>query len=133
MLKFIVWGTFALLAALWTGAAALLAQLVQWSAQHLGAINGTAIDIAGASAALPAWLSPWVDAAAWAEMQQWVVAVSTSAAALAPSLGEIAGWLVPVIWVVWVVGMLLLLGLTVLLALLLRRFQQPPAGGLRAA
>lgn len=132
-MKLILWGTVALLALLWTGGAALLAQLVQWSAQGLAGIDGSAVDIAAAAATLPAWLSPWIDAAAWAEMQQWLTAVLASASALMPSLGQVAGWLVPVVWVVWALGMLLLLGLAVIAALLLRRWQRPPQGGLRAA
>jgi hypothetical protein len=132
-MKLILWGTFALLALLWTGGAALLAQLVQWSAQGLAGIDGSAVDIVAATATLPAWLSPWIDATAWAEMQQWATALLASAAALLPSLGQVAGWLVPLVWVVWGLGMALLLGLTLLLALLLRRFQPPPQGGLRTA
>lgn len=125
-MKLILWGTVALLALLWTGGAALLAQLVQWSAQGLAGLNGSPVEIV---AALPAWLSPWIDAAAWAEMQQWFSAVLASTAALMPSLGQVAGWLVPVVWAVWALGMLLLLGLALVAALLLRRFRQPPPPG----
>lgn len=132
-MKLILWGSFALLALLWTGGAALLAQLVQWSAQGLAGIDGSAVDIVAAAGTLPAWLSPWIDATAWAGMLQWATALLASAAALMPSLGQVAGWLVPLVWVVWGLGMALLLGLTIVLALVLRRFQPPTQGGLRTA
>lgn len=132
-MKIILWGIVALLAALWTGAAALLAALVQWSAQSLAGLDGSAVDILAAASTLPAWLAPWVDAGAWAEMQHWMTAVLASASALMPSLGQLAGWLVPLVWVFWGLGMVLLLGLALIAALVLRRFQRPPRGGLQAA
>lgn len=132
-MKLILWGIVALLAVLWTGGAALVAQLVQWSAQGLAGMEGDVAGVVAAAANVPAWLSPWIDVAAWTEMLQWMSAVLASVSALVPNLGQIASWLVPVVWVIWGLGMAMLLGLALIAALILRRFQQPPQGGLRAA
>lgn len=124
-MKIILWGVFALAALLWTGAAALLAELIQWSAQGLAASDGAAIGTAAATMPMPPWLSPWIDIAAWAALQQTVGGALTSASAVLPILGDVAAWLVPAVWVTWGLGLLALLGLTLVGAWLMRRFQNP--------
>lgn len=94
----IIWGIFAFLALLWTGSAALLAQLIKWS-------------VPGLAAAMPAWLIPFVDPAVWIAIQQTVTGIVASLSTVMPFLGEVAAWLVPAVWVTWGLGLLSLLTL----------------------
>lgn len=132
-MKFALWGGFVLLAALWTGGAALLAQLVQWSAQGLA--SGAAGDIGSAAAALamPVWLAPWFDPAAWAALQQSASAALEGLAALLPGIGGLVSWLSPLIWVFWGLGLVLLLALTLAGHWLIKRLGQPPRGSAQGA
>lgn len=124
-MKFALWGGFVLLAVLWTGGAALLAQLVQWSAQGLA--SGAASDIGNAAAALtmPVWLAPWFDPAAWAALQQSAAAALEGVAALLPGIGGLVSWLSPLIWVFWGLGLVALLALTLVGNWLIQRLGQP--------
>jgi hypothetical protein len=121
-MKIILWGVFVLVALLWTGGAALLAQLVQWSAQGLADGGGASIGVAASTMAMPSWLSPWIDASVWAAMQQAAASVLASTAGALPAIGDAVAWLVPAVWVIWGLGMLALLGLTIAAMWLMRRF-----------
>lgn len=132
-MKIALWSLFALAALLWTGGAALTAQLVQWSAQGLGSVDLSALGSATTAVALPPWLGPWIDTAAWAALLQTLGALLAGAAALLPALGGLAGWLVPAVWVAWGLGLLALLGATLAGSWLLRRLLDPVRGGPRAA
>jgi len=59
------------------------------------------------------------------------VLVSVSGAL--PPLGDVAVWLVAAIWVAWGLGLLVLLGLTLAGAWLLRRFHHTRPSGTHAA
>ena len=121
-MKIVLWVSFAVLALLWTGGAALLAQLAQWSAQGLAAGGAASAGAAAAAVAMPAWLSPWLDAAAWAAMQEAVAAALAGLSGALPVLGSVVAWLVPAVWVIWGFGLLALLGLALAGAWALRRF-----------
>lgn len=132
-MKIVLWSLFALAALLWTGGAALMARLVQWSLQGLGTVDLSALGTATATIAVPPWLSPWTDAGAWAALLQALGSLLAGAAALLPALGGLAGWLVPAVWVAWGLGLLALLGATLAGSWLLRRLFDPVRGGPRAA
>lgn len=105
----IIWGIFAFLALLWTGSAALLAQLIKWSVPGLAAVGEAS---GGALAAVMlAWLIPFVDPAVWIAIQQTVTGIVASLSTVMPFLGEVAAWLVPAVWVTWGLGLLSLLTL----------------------
>jgi len=116
------WGVFALVALLWTGGAALLAQLVEWSTQGLTAGGATAIGTVVATASPPGWLSPWIDAASWTAAQESVGSALTSLSGLLPAISGAVAWLVPAVWVIWGLVLLALFGLAVLATALLGRF-----------
>lgn len=121
-MKFALWGGFVLLAALWTGGAALLAQLVQWSAQGLASGDvGNAV----ATLTMPVWLAPWFDPAAWAALQQSASAALEGLTALLPGIGGLVSWLSPLIWVFWGLGLALLLALTLAGHWLIQRVAKP--------
>lgn len=124
-MKLALWGVFVLMAGLWTGGAALLAQLVQWSAQGLASGAASDIGTAAATLAMPVWLAPWFDPATWAAIQHSVSAALESFAALMPDLGGLVSWLSPLIWVFWGLGLAGLLALTLAGHWLIRRFAQP--------
>lgn len=100
-MKFVIWGVFGVLLAVWTGFAALSAGLVDW-------LLSTVADgqIAGAAQAvgqwpMPAWLGVWVDAAMVADLQAtWLSAVQWLGQVM-PSASALTGWVVPLMWVVW--------------------------------
>lgn len=124
-MKLVIWCLFALVALLWTGGAALLAQLIQWSSQGLVAVGGASAGGAGAGLSLPEWLSPWIDPAVWASLQQTLAAVLSGVSAVSPVLGDLAGWLVPLVWVAWGLGLVVLLGLSLAGTWMARRVQGP--------
>jgi len=113
-MKLVLWGAFVVLAALWTGGAALTAQLVQWSAQSLASGAGAGIAGAATTMAMPPWLAPWIDPAAWAAMQQSLGALLEGMAAWLPDVGNVVGWLAPLVWVAWGLGFAGLLVLALL-------------------
>lgn len=127
-MKIALWITFAVLALMWTGTAALMAQLVQWSAAGLAAGAPDPAAAVAAVAAMPAWLAPWVDPAAWAAAQQSVHGVLHASMATLPVIGTAVGWLVPLVWLFWGLGLLVMLVLAGLGHWLIGRWQRrgPP-------
>ena len=132
-MKIVIWGGFALPALLWTGMAALLAQVVEWSVRGLASSGDAWKDTVGAIWEMPAWLSPWIDPTAWAALQEGVGRLLVGVSGALPPLGDVAIWLVAAIWVAWGLGLLALLGLTLAGAWLLRRFHSTRRSGTHAA
>ncbi|TFZ01287.1 hypothetical protein [Ramlibacter rhizophilus] len=116
----LVWVIFTLFALLWTGAAALLAQSLQWgvAAVQSGAAAAEGRDLA--SVPLPPWLVESVDPA-WLEPLReaagWMLTLARDAL---PYLGPAADWLSLGVWLVWGLGMLFLLLVALSLHLLVR-------------
>jgi hypothetical protein len=110
-MKPILWTVVAIVALLWTGGAALMSQLIDWAAQGLAVPGTESVGAMAHAATLPAWLSPWFDAAAWNAAVQTVAGMISSASNLLPSLGEAMGWLVPAVWVAWGLGLVALIAL----------------------
>lgn len=108
-MKTLIWVTFAVLAALWTGFIAMSAGMVGWllSAVADGQIGQAAQTVA--QWPVPAWLALWVDVGLLESLQaQWLQAVQWLSDVL-PSAGALTGWVVPLLWLVWgVVGLCLL-------------------------
>ena len=107
-MKVLVWVLFGVLALLWTGAALLASELVQWSVAALAA--GNVVSVADAAAAQwPAWMSALIDPAWLRALQEatlWATQVLRDAS---PWLGSALGWLVPIVWFVWGLGAIALL------------------------
>ena len=97
-MKWVVWTIGGVLAALWTGGLALVAQVADWAG---GALTraGQAVVVAQPLPDLPAWLG---DAA-----RQALQLVHS----MLPAVGTATGWLEPLVWIVWGVGMVALLAL----------------------
>jgi len=112
-MRFVLWGVFVLVAAVWTGGAALTAQLAQWLGEGLASGAGASVGTAAATMAIPPWLAPWIDPAAWAALQQMASGALESMAALMPAMGGLVSWLAPLVWVFWGLGLVVMLGLTV--------------------
>lgn len=104
-----VWVVVAVLAAFWTGLAALLAQLTDWlSAAMASGAAGSALDQIG-QWPVPAWLAPWVDPA-WVEtMQASVLEWLQWLSAAMPAIGGLMGWISPLVWLLWGLGLVVLL------------------------
>ena len=110
-MKTAMWILSSLLALLWTGLAAVTAQVVGWAGQRLASSGTGTLGEAATAFALPSWLGPWVDTATW---NAWVQAIAGAAAWLErafPALGDAVGWLVPAVWVMWGLGLAALLAL----------------------
>jgi len=110
-MKTAMWSLSALVALVWTGLAAVTAQVVGWVGQRLAVAGTDTLGEAAAALALPSWLGPWVDTATW---NAWVQAVAGAAAGLErtfPALGNAVEWLVPAVWVMWGLGLAALLAL----------------------
>ena len=113
-MKIVLWLAFAVLALIWTGGAAVTAQLVAWSAGGLASGGAAEIGAVASAAAIPAWLATWIDPAAWAALQQAVAGTLTTVSGSLPMLGTAVGWLVPLVWIVWGLGLAVMLVLAVL-------------------
>jgi hypothetical protein len=121
----IIWSIFIVLALVWTASAAVLAQLIKWSVPGLAMVGEASGGALAATVAMPAWLSPFIDPAFWTAMQESVTGVVASLPAMMPFLGEVATWLVPVVWVVWGLGCLSLLTLSLASTWMLHRLRTP--------
>jgi hypothetical protein len=128
-MKIALWIVFAVLALLWTGGAAAVAQLVQWSAQGLATGGAAPLGTIVAGASVPSWLGAWIDPAAWSVAQQAFAGALASLSASLPAIGTAVGWLVPAVWVAWGLGLMVLICLTVLAYWLISRFGRVGASG----
>lgn len=119
-----IWVVVAVLAAFWTGLAALLAQLTDWlSAAMASGAAGSALDQIG-QWPVPAWLAPWVDPA-WVEtMQASVLEWLQWLSAAMPAIGGLMGWISPLVWLLWGLGLVVLLCVGGGLHFLARRFDR---------
>lgn len=125
-MKLAVWGTFAALTLIWTGCAALLAQLIQWVAQGTASAGTGTVGvlteslsgrITGAvthAVTVPPWLSPWIDTIGWRALGETATGAMRAAESSLPFLGQAVSWLGPVVWILWGIGIVVMLGLALL-------------------
>ncbi len=90
-MKTIIWGAFGVLALLWTGGVALVAELLQWSAGALASGGVTGRAEAAARVPVPTRLAPFVDLAGWREILSSVAIALESLSTILPPLGESLG------------------------------------------
>jgi hypothetical protein len=121
IVKMVLGIVFAVLALLWTGGAAAVAQLVEWSAQGLAAGGSASTGTVVTAAAAPSWLSAWIDPATWSAAQQAITGALAAVSASLPAIGTAVGWLVPAVWVGWGLGLVALMALTLVAYLLIAR------------
>lgn len=105
-MRWLIWVGFALVMSLWTVAVFIGTQVLGWAAGLLSSgQDAAAVQQAMQGFAWPAWLALWIDPV-W--LQQLGEAVAQSWAWLTtvlPVLATLAGWLVPLVWILWgVVG-----------------------------
>lgn len=117
-MKIILWGGLTLLALLWTGVAAVLAEAVQWSAKWVSSGSTLTLDAAAKNIVLPVWLAPWFDPAGIASVLETLQDTLGSFASVLPTMGMVMGWLIPAIWITWGIGLLILLGSAVFFIIL---------------
>ena len=121
-MKAALWTVFASLALLWTGAAALLAKVVEGAAQALAAGGAISAGAAVASMPAPTWLAPFFDAAHWSAVQDATGRLLQGSVDTLPAIGTAVTWLEPAVWMLWGLGAILLLGVTLLAHAMLGRF-----------
>lgn len=110
-MKWLIWTIGGVLAALWTGALALTALIVDWTGSALLRAGQAGASPAPLPADPPAWLAGWFDPASWDFAVQAIQQTLQGAVALLPALGAASGWLEALVWVFWALGMVVLLGL----------------------
>lgn len=110
-MKTLIWTIAGVLAALWTGASALLALLADGVGSMLKQAGAAAAPAAPPTPDLPAWLAGWVDPAAWAALAQSFHSALGMAQAALPAVGTAAGALGMLVWLLWGFGMAALLAL----------------------
>jgi len=120
-MKIAVWIVFALLAALWTGAALLFVTVSEWAAGLLASGQAEQLGTAAATMPLPPALALWIDSATVKLAQEGVLWLLNSARDVLPLLGSAMGWLEPVIWLLWLFGLVVMLVLAGAAHLLLGR------------
>lgn len=121
-----------MLALLWTGLVALTHQLSGWllSALDTGAAQGAAGAVGALSLpALPAWLSPWLDAGALETLQSMLVSMMQTLGSVMPSGDMVMAWVGPLLWVGWALLLVPMLALAGLLHWLIGKVpvRLPPA------
>jgi hypothetical protein len=107
-MKWMIWTICGVLAALWTGVAAVAALAVGWmggALQRAGA-TGVALPL---PAELPAWLTGWLEPASWSLVLHNIVEALGALQGLLPTVGAATGWFEPLMWVLWGLGMIALL------------------------
>jgi hypothetical protein len=124
-MKIALWIVFALIAALWTGAVLVSAELTGWLATTMA--TGQAGDVMAnvGQWPVPAWLGllidpAWIEGiqAAWVDVMGWF-------GQSGPALGGVVSWLIPLMWIVWGLVMLMLLAATAACHFLLNKFSRP--------
>lgn len=111
MARKIVWILFILSAALWSGLAALTAQLLEWTLAFLN--TGGSLDLGGQIQALPLpeWLVLFMDPAGARQLLAALAGFIQWCLELLPGL---SAWVGALIWIVWGLGFGLLLTLALL-------------------
>ena len=122
-MKALIWGVFTLGVLLWTGATALVVNVIDWSAEQLSKGSPAFLETAANNIAIPIWMSPWLDPSTWATIFMSIQGMLASTAAAVPFLGSMLGWLAPLVWIIWGLGVLTLLALAIVGILLLKRYQ----------
>lgn len=120
-MRTLIWSLTALLAALWTGAAALTHKVLGWLLGAIGA--GTAAEVP--LPPLPDWLALWVDAEMLIAWRMWGADVLQWLGGVLPSSDALMGWIGPLLWVGWALGLLGLLLVAGLLHWLVGRVPAP--------
>lgn len=111
MARKIVWTLFALFALLWSGTAALSAQLLDWGLAHLP-LNGADEWIASLRQwPLPEWLALFTDPEG---VRQWRLALIGFVQWITGLLPGLGAWLSVLLWIIWALGLALLLVLAIL-------------------
>lgn len=113
-MKTMVWLAFVILAGLWTGMVALVAQIAEWLLAAMSSGQVTDLTTTAGQWPVPAWLALWVDPAwlqglqvAAMELVQWI-------GQLLPAATGLMGWITPVLWIGWALVMLILIVLAVI-------------------
>lgn len=120
-MKIAVWIVFALLSALWTGAALLFLTISEWAAGLLASGQAEQLGTVAATMPLPPALALWIDPATVKLAQDGVLWLLNSARDVLPLLGSAVAWLEPVIWLLWLFGLVVMLVLAGAAHLLLGR------------
>jgi hypothetical protein len=112
-MKYAIWITGAMLAALWTGLCWMGSLAFSWLGEQLG--TGMDVDavLRVTQMPLPSWVTVWLDPVSLQWMRDGLAWLATQSAHSGPWLATLigaAGWL---IWPVWVLGFVVLLLLVV--------------------
>lgn len=128
-MRWLIWVVFALVILLWTATVFVGTQVLGWAAGLLSSGQDvTAVQQAVQGFPWPAWLALWVDPA-W--LQQLGEAVTQSWAWLTtvlPFFATLAGWLVPLAWILWGVVAVGMLAVAIVLHLLSGRVERGLGG-----
>ena len=110
-MQWIIWTIGGVLAALWTGALALAAAAVDWTARALRQAGAGEMTTPAPPPELPAWLSTWIEPTTWTAVVQAVHQTLQALQSALPVVGTVAAWLEPLVWALWGLGMLALLAI----------------------
>lgn len=130
-MKWLIWSTFAVVAALWTGAAWAIVAVLDGIATMTA--TSQPVDIAAwlAGLHLPAWASYWLEvhAEGLRAASAALAALLKTLGAVGPALASALWWLGVAVWLCWGLGFLVVLGLAWGLHVLVGRATAPaPAG-----
>jgi len=131
-MKTIIWVIFGLLAVIWTGIVSMTLKLVHWLLGSIGDVRVPVPTAPPATAPLPDWMPPWMDANWVHALQAGIADTLNHINQVLPILNGLSGWLTVLGWFTWGVIMALLLVLALLLHWLVGRNwnpQQPPSSG----
>jgi hypothetical protein len=118
----LIWSVSFLVALLWTAAAVIFVEAIQWTAQQLSTGAPAVLESATGDIVIPALISPLLEPATWATLFQSLQSLVATTTAVIPNLGSMVSWLVPLIWVGWALGLVVLLAIATLGTVLIKRY-----------
>lgn len=112
-IKFALWIVFAVMAALWSGAVWIAAELTKWLAVSVPRGKPGELITNASDWPVPAWLSMWIEPTLIESFQAQWVQVLGWLGQTGPSFEGVLSGLIPLLWVTW--GLVVVIGLLIAL------------------
>lgn len=115
----VVWTPIALLFSLWSLVCWAVLRLVRGA--EFGNMNVTWLD----QWQIPLWLTQWLPMHLVTELKTWLTELEPWLEAMLMHLPLLAGWLLPLTWLIWAFGALMLVGVGIVGSVLVFALQEP--------
>lgn len=112
-MKKIIWLTFAVLAAMFTGFVMIALQLTGWALATVSSLQMPEVvnNASQWTMPLPSWAAPWIDTAWLQTMKTMLISTVQGLHDILPAASSLDGWISALVWIGWGFGMAALLAL----------------------